>query len=291
MNDILNKTLFHLSGNAVTVATLCSVALVIVATFLISWVLRRALVSWFGRRGVTDDGTVDAVGRLLHYAIMFIGVGVSAETIGLSLGALFTAGAVFAVGLGFAMQNIAQNFVSGVILLAERAVKSGDVLEVEGTIVRVVRLGIRSTIVQTRDGQNMILPNSQLVQSTVTNYTLGERPYRVRVSVGVSYASKLEMVESVLNTAATKQASVWQMTDREHQVVLVDFGDSSVVYEIAVWHEDPWDARTAASELRNRIWDALKQNGIVIAFPQLDVHFTPALEDKVLTLVEGEREH
>jgi len=223
------------------------------------------------RGGLSKPGTVGTTQRLLHYVVMIIGLAVALQTIGISLATVFAAGAVVAVAVGFALQNILQNFASGVILLGERSITEGDVLEVEGTVVRIVTLGARATVARTREDEELIIPNSILVQSTVKNLTLTDGVYRVRCRVGVSYGSDMGVVEEALTAAA---ASVERRhADREPVVMLLDFGDSSVVWEVSIWAVDPWAAPASKSDLNKAIWWALKDAGVTIAFPQLDVHF------------------
>ena len=148
--------------------------------------------------GTVAAGTVGVASRLVHYLIVVTGVGVALNTMGINLTALFAAGALFAVAIGFAMQNLTANFVSGVILLAERAIKPGDVIEFEGQMVRVRDMGIRATVARTLNDEDLLIPNSQIVQSTVSNYTFRDTLYRLRVMVGVSYASDLEVVRKTL---------------------------------------------------------------------------------------------
>ena len=187
---------------------------------------------------------------------------------------VFAAGAVVAVGVGFALQNILQNFVSGVILLAERSITEKDVLEVGGEVIRVERIGARSTVARTRDEDQLIIPNSNLVQSTVTNYTLTDDSYRIRAKVGVSYDSDMKKVEEALIRAGSELDG--RQKKRKPVVLLLDFGDSSVVWEVSIWTDNPWQARTMLSNLNKSIWWALKEDGITIAYPQLDVHLAPA---------------
>jgi small-conductance mechanosensitive channel len=287
IRELLALELFPLSGTPVTVATVLTVVFILVATLWGSRLLRRALEVWFRRRGVTSAGTVNAVARLLHYVVVFLGFGAALETLGVNLGALFAAGAVFAVGIGFAMQTIAQNFVSGVILLAERAIKPGDILHLDDQIVRVDKLGIRSTIVETRDGYDLIVPNSTIVQSTVTNFTLTNSQYRIRVPVGVTYGSDMNRVRETLEEVAAEFGKKIPIAGRKPQVVLVDFGNSSVDFDIAVWIDDPWQERIYVSDLRFAIWNAFKSQGIVIAFPQLDVHFDRPVHEGFARLAEA----
>ena len=136
--------------------------------------------------------------KLLSQIVVAIGLGIGLQTIGINLSALFAAGAIFAIGLGFAMQNIMQNFVSGVILLTERSITPGDVLKVEQQFVQVQKMGVRATIARTLDDEEIIIPNSAIVQSTVTNYTLRDSMYRLRCTVGVVYSSDMRLVREVL---------------------------------------------------------------------------------------------
>jgi small-conductance mechanosensitive channel len=177
------------------------------------------------------------------------------------------------------MQNIAQNFVSGVILLLERSIKPGDVLKVEDRFVKVMRMGIRATIARTLDEEEIIVPNSAIVQSTVTNYTLRDSLYRLRCQVGVIYGSDMGLVRRTLEGVA--QHVEWRNNTMEPVILLTDFGSSSVDFEISVWIDDPWNVRRARSKLNEAIWWALKDAGVIIAFPQLDVHLDPPVAESL----------
>ncbi len=266
----LDAPLFTIGGFPVTVARVSVAALITVMTFAVSWVLQRTVVRVLGLRGVTREGTVGVARRLTHYLVLAAGLGAAFEALGINLSTLFAAGAIFAIGLGFAVQNIAQNFVSGVILLVERSIKPGDVLEVEGRFVRVREMGIRATIGQTLDDEEIIIPNAVIVQSTVKNYTLRDPIYRLRASVGVVYSSDMALVRRTLEAVA--QSMEWRSRDRDPVVLMTEFGDSAVIFETSLWIDDPWRMRRSKSELNEGIWWAFKERGVVIAFPQLDVH-------------------
>ena len=281
MHAVLDVHLLELSGTTITVGTALSAVVVVLITLRISKWSRAGLVRVMEHRGVANERSTGTLSTLLHYVILFSGFGVALDTIGIDLAALFAAGAIFAIGLGFAMQNIAQNFVSGVILLVEQAIKPGDVIETEDTVCKVVRLGIRATIVQTRDGEDLIVPNSTLAQASVKNFTLERSAYRLRAGVGVHYASDMILVRRVLEEVVAG----FRPDDQQQppQVLLLEFGDSSVVWEAAVWVSDPWRARLLRSQLNEEIWRALAAEGIVIAFPQLDLNLAP----EVLGLLRG----
>lgn len=259
----------------VTVSTALVALGVVVVAFVFSKILQRAIVKTFKLRGMETSGTSAIVRRLLHYAIMAVALGVALDTMGLDISALFAAGAVFAVGIGFAMQNITQNFVSGVILLLERSIKPDDILRVEDRIVRVQKMGIRATLVRSLDDEEIIVPNSTLVQGTVTNYTHSDSMYRLRVVVGVTYDSDMRAVRTTLENTAKAASS--RVTEYDPVVLLSEFGSSSVDWEVSIWMNDPWRMRRVKSELLEEIWWTLRDRGIVIAFPQLDVHFDPPI--------------
>jgi small-conductance mechanosensitive channel len=274
--ELLDRTFFTIGRTRVTPSLLAALVLAAAVTLLASWLLRRTLDRGLRRLGVRE-GTVAVTCRLAHYAVLAVGLGAALDTLGISLATLFAAGAIFAIGVGFAMQNIAQNFVSGVILLVERSIKPGDVLEVEGRFVRVHEMGIRATIARTLDEEEIIIPNFTIVQSTVKNYTLRSSVYRLRATVGVSYSSDMAVVRRTLQRVASQMP--WRIPDKDPLVLMTEFGDSAVLFEVSVWIDDPWQMRRAKSDLNEAIWWAFKEEGVVIAFPQLDVHLAPGLLD------------
>ena len=277
-----NAPLFNLGDTTVTLAGLATLALVVVASYAASTILQRAVKRTAERQGLKDTGRVATMQRLLHYAILAIGLTVGLETVGISLSALLAAGAVFAVGIGLALQSVAQSFVSGLILLAERAIKPGDVLEVEGKLTRVVELGIRSTILQTLNDEHLVVPNSSLVEGSVRNLSYTRDPYRMTTIVGVAYASDLDLTLAALQQVADELSR--QHAKREGLALLVAFGASSVDFEVSVWTRDPWSSRRLRSETHLAIWRALKEAGVTIAFPQVDVHLDPPIEEALLRL-------
>jgi small-conductance mechanosensitive channel len=272
--QVLDRTFLTIGGTRVTLGGLLLLVLIAAAALTASWILQRLIARAARLAGVTREGPVAVVQRLTHYVVLALGLAVGLDTLGINLGALFAAGAIFAIGLGFAMQNIAQNFVSGVILLLERTIKPGDVLEVEGRFVRVREMGIRATIARTLDDEEIIIPNATIVQSTVKNYTLKDSIYRLRATVGVVYGSDMALVKETLTRVAL--AMPWRNQTNDPLVLMVEFGDSAVVFEVSIWIDDPWVLRRARSDLNEAIWWAFKEKGIVIAFPQLDVHLDPA---------------
>jgi len=286
VRSVLDTVLFRIGDTPISISTIITAVLVILAAFWVSRAIRRLIDRGLTRRGA-KPGAIGTINGLIHYAVLFTGFGVALGTTGIDLTALFAAGAIFAVGIGFAMQSIAQNFVAGVILLAERSIKPGDVLEVEGKVVKLLEMGVRASIARTRDGEDLIVPNSTLIQTTVKNYTLRNSAFRIRVPVGVVYRSDMALVKRTLTDVAHAMTAKLPMSDRDPQIILTSFGDNAVQWEVAVWIDDPWAWRLAASELSQAIWFAFQKLDIVIAFPQLDVHFDPPIQDSIGRLATG----
>lgn len=275
LGRLLDFRLFNIGTTPVTVATAIAFAGVLLVAYVLSRLLQKTVERILRLQSV-EIGSIRVARRLAHYAVMALGLAVGMQTVGINLSALFAAGAVFAVGLGFGMQNIAENFVSGVILLIEHTIKPGDVLEVQGEVVRVRQMGIRATIVRTRNEEELIVPNSKLVQSAVKNYTLGDPLYRVRAQVGVSYSCNVPQVRQLLEQCGEK------FPDRvgsPHPVVQIKaFGNSTIDFEVSIWVDRPWDGPLIQSKLLEAMWLTLTEHHVTIAFPQLDVHFDPEIQ-------------
>jgi small-conductance mechanosensitive channel len=210
--------------------------------------------------------------RLLFYSL----VGVLAIT---ALGLLhipltafaFISGAV-AIGVGFGAQNIINNFISGWILMSERPVRIDDFVEIEGTSGTVETIGNRSTRIRRTDGVHMLVPNSRILENTVVNWTLIDNQVRTTVRVGVSYGSPARDVAQLIRQAVDEQSSV----NREPEPVVVfdDFGDSALIFDAYFWCDVEGERalREIRSDIRFRITELFDENGIVIAFPQRDIH-------------------
>jgi small-conductance mechanosensitive channel len=275
--ELISRPLFKLSGTEVTLFSLVIFFFVISFSVALSFILQRALKRTLAHRFERQEGTLAAILRLIHYSIVIIGFGIGLQTIGINISALFAAGAVFAIAIGFAMQNIVQNFVSGIILLIERTIKPGDILEIEGTVVKVMDMGIRTTVVRTWREEDLIMPNSIFAQSTVKNYTLNDDEFRLGINVGVAYESDMRKVIEVLETTA--RDVTWRQPLPEPRVLLQDFGDSAVIFGVYVNVNDPWRQRVYMSDLRQAVWFAFKEAGITIAFHQVDIHFDPPVTE------------
>jgi potassium efflux system protein len=247
------------------------------AAFLLAfiYVLLRILVKGIDRRFKKHDQSNDAAirtyKRISRIVLWSVGIFGALHVVGVNLTTVFTTGGLFAVAVGFALKDIAGNYIGGLIIKANDSIKHGDVLEVDGLMVRVKSVGLRDTIVRNKDGLDILIPNILLVQGKIGNYTLRDSVCRVWTEVGVSYSSDLKKVREVLE----KVCNGFDGLSKQHApvVLLNSFGDSSVNYRAYVWVEDPWNIRVVRSNLNETVWWALKDADIEIAYPQLDVHF------------------
>jgi small-conductance mechanosensitive channel len=270
-----DTALFVIGGTAVTLASIVSFVVFLTLAFLLSALLQRGLHGVYSRRGI-EEGVQYALNRLLHYAIVALGLFLALDNLGISITALAGLGAILAVGIGFGLQNIAQNFVSGLILLLERPVKKGDFVVVGDTRGTIREIRARATVVTTLDNVDILVPNGQLITETVINQTFDNRNLRIRVNVGVAYGSDTELVRRTLERVAGENPMVAK--EPPASVQFVDFGDSSLDFVLLCWISEPALQVRVASDLRFAIDRAFREEGIEIPFPQRDLHLKSGWE-------------
>jgi small-conductance mechanosensitive channel len=268
IRSAFDRSLFVVGGSTVTVASVVSFLVLVAMAFVASAVLRRAMQRVYRQRGL-DEGVQYALNRLLHYAVIGVGTFFALENLGISVTALAGLGAILAVGIGFGLQNIAQNFVSGLILLLERPVKKGDFVEVGEVRGTVREIRARATVVTTLDNVDIVVPNGQFITESVTNQTLSDRRVRTRVEVGVAYGSDTNRVRRTLERVAAEDARVLALPPPA--VLFLDFGESSLDFVLLVWIPDPLLEPVVTSDLRFAIDAAFRQEAIEIPFPQRDL--------------------
>ena len=213
-----------------------------------------------------------AIAQVVSNAVLIIGVIVVLENTGIHLGALTVFAGAAGVGVGFGLQNIASNFISGLVILAERPITIGDRVEVAGITGQVREIRARSTVIMTNDNIAMIVPNSKFIDSPVTNWTYGDPTVRFRIPVGVAYGSDPEKVREALLAAAKENKNT--LDNPAPSVFLDKFGESSIHFELVVWsHEMSSRPRRYRSDLNFAIDKHLRAAGIEIPNPQRDLHF------------------
>jgi small-conductance mechanosensitive channel len=272
----LRTVLFHLSDAPVTPLSLLLFLATLIATVIIARLVRRGVRHFFERKGEEHEGIAYAIGRIVQYVIYAVGFVFALDNVGIDLAAFAAVGAVITVGVGFGMQNIASNFISGIILLIERPVQKGDFIAVGDTVGTVTAIEMRATKVVSPDGVAIIVPNSELISSYVLNQSSPTTRRRVTVSVGVAYGSDAAVVRDTLIDVAKKNENV--LADPEPKVFFKDFGDSALAFDLTVWIARPEIAPAITSDLRFAIDAAFRVRGIEIPFPQRDLHLRSGFE-------------
>lgn len=261
-------------------------AVALYVALALSWLLRSLLDQRFAARQEPERGVTDSVKILLHYSLAVLGVLVALSLLGLDLKAFAIVAGAFGVGIGFGLQNIVSNFVSGIILLFERPVRTGDVVVVAGETGEVRRIGLRSTVLQTLDRSEVIVPNSQLIAEKVTNWTLSSPMARLVLPVGVAYGSSIERVEAILLEIAGEHPEV--LAEPAPSAPVVALGESAVELELRVFLADFQSRPRVTSELARAVLRRFAVEGLSIPFPQRDVHLNDRRKkDEELRNVDG----
>lgn len=262
-------------GGSIFVSQIVLVLFVLLLGYIAGKVADRLITR---RLGATDVGpdAVSAIRRIVYYSILLVVLMTALSLLRIPLTAFaFISGAV-AIGVGFGAQNIINNFISGWILMLERPIRIGDFVEVDGAHGVIEKVGNRSTRIRRTDGVHILVPNSQLLEQKVVNWTLVDRDIRNTVRVGVAYGSPVRRVAELIRQAIDENESC--KTEPAPVVIFEDFGDNALIFDAYFWSEvfSEKELRLIRSELRFRIEELFNEAGIVIAFPQRDVHLDSA---------------
>ncbi len=242
---------------------------------LLSRLLRFVLQEEVFPRVRMKRGVPNALSTMLHYGLVLLGLWIGFSAVGLQFDRLAIVLGALGVGIGFGLQNVVNNFVSGLILLFERPVQVGDTVQMGAVHGDVRRIGARSSTIRTWDGSEIIVPNADLVSQQVINWTLSDRRRRIDLDFGVAYGTDPEVVQTILRDAASQHAAVLETPAPE--ALFTGFGDSALLFQLRAWVRDPEHWMTARSEINVVVNAALGEAGIEIPFPQRDVHFRTPL--------------
>ena len=271
LGHIFNTPIFHMGTLGVTLSLLLKVCIFLLFLLYISHQVRWFLENDLLPRTSLDLGQQDAFARMSAYLIFVVGLVIGLQTMGVNLSSLLVLGGAVGIGVGFGLQTIASNFVSGLILLVERPIKLGDRVEVGGTNGDVVRMAARSTWIRTNENVVIIVPNSEFVSNRITNWTANDRQVRFSIPVGVSYDSNPDQVRGLLLKLALEHPDV--LARPAPDVRFVEFGDSSLNFELRVWTVTKVQTpQVLTSDLLFSIFQAFREHNIEIPFPQRDLH-------------------
>lgn len=246
----------------------------ILGLFTLLYFLSNRIYKFFLNRFSTGQytPTIQPIATLLHYGILFIGTVVILQTAGVDMSSFTVLAGVVGIGLGFGLQSITNNFISGIVILFERPIKLGDRIEVKDVEGQVTHIGMRASTVLTNDNVTVIVPNSDFISSAVVNWSHTDEFIRLRVPISVSYKSDPHHVIKILEEVLENLSGL--LKDRKSDVILDGFSDGGMKFYVRVWTKD---FLRRPGYIRHRInlaiWDALKNNDIEIYFPQMDLRF------------------
>jgi small-conductance mechanosensitive channel len=258
----LNTNLAIRSFN-ITLGDILVALIAVCASFLVSKFVRFLLEEDVYHHLPLASGIPYAISTMLNYAILLLGFFVALSALGIDLTKITILIGAFSVGIGFGLQNIINNFVSGLILLFERPIKIGDVIEVGGNVGEVRRIGIRASVIRTVDGSEIIVPNGSFISGQVTNWTLSDRQRGVEVSVNVGASADSKRVAELLKATAATQPGV--APEPSPQVYVTNFSAGAVTYQLRAWTDRQEDWVQLRSDLSLAVKDALAREKIAIA--------------------------
>ena len=243
----------------------------LVAVFWFSSGTKRFLFNRLLAQSGLDRSLQYAIAQVVSNVVLVVGIFIVLENTGIHLAALAVFAGAVGVGVGFGLQNIASNFISGLVILVERPITIGDRVEVAGIAGQVEHIRARSTVIRTNDNIMMIVPNTKFIDSPVTNWTYGDRRVRFRIPVGVAYGSDVNKVRNALLAVARENPHT--LKEPAPTVSLDQFGDSSIDFKLIVWTSEMSDRPSRyRSDLNFAIADKFHEVGIEFPFPQLDLH-------------------
>ena len=271
LQDLLKRTLFEIGNYKLTVLQLLIAVGIFVGTKILLFFIRK-IVSRKLNEGINDKGNAYAIFQLIRYVIWIFAILFIFESVGITLTYLLAGSAALFVGLGLGLQDVFKDIASGIFMLIERNVKLDDVMEVDGNVGRVIRIGLRTSTLKTRDGISMILPNSKFVNETVINWSNESEATRFSVNVGVAYGSDEKLVRQVLLDCVKTHNDILHTDAHKPLVRFINFGDSSLDFQLLFWTRNIFPVENIKSDIRFAIVDALRQHHITIPFPQRDLH-------------------
>lgn len=262
--------------SSVTIGSILLLLILFASVIIIERIVQKQLIRRFLSRTKLQPSLQFGLSRIIGYTLIAVGFYVAFQLVGVDLSSLAIIAASLGVGIGFGLQNIINNLVSGIIILAERPISIGDRIEVAGVAGRVTKIQLRSTTVVTNDNITMIVPNADFISNTVTNWSHGDPKVRIRVPVGVAYGSDLKLLQRLLLEAAAEHPKA--LRDPSPVVLFTEFGDSSLNFELGVWTQEMTATPIHFTSEMNFIIDQkLRENDIEIPFPQRDLHVRSGL--------------
>ncbi|MBD1260820.1 mechanosensitive ion channel [Maribacter polysiphoniae] len=268
IKNFLEIELIHIGEFNLRVYTLVTILMIFLMTKLILSLIKKTLYS--GRYGKLDKGSSYALFQIVKYVLWVIAIGFVLETLGIKLTVLIAGSAALLVGIGLGLQQTFNDILSGIILLSEKSIKIEDVLEIDGDIVKIQSIGLRTSKALNTDDVSIIIPNSLITTNKVINWSHQTMKARFRIDVGVAYGSDIDLVIKVLEESAFEHPDVYDRESTEAR--LVNFGNSSLDFQVLFFSQSIFRIGKVKSDIRRSISRKFADHHIDIPFPQVDLH-------------------
>ncbi|TFV92405.1 mechanosensitive ion channel family protein [Algoriphagus kandeliae] len=276
--ELMNFSLFNLGESKLTIGLLLTLAISFLVLFVGSEWIRRLLVNRILKKYHITEGTRLSIGTMVKYILILAGIFSILQTNGIDLSAFGVLAGAIGVGIGFGLQNITNNFISGLIILFEQPIKVGDRIEVGNVNGDVIKISARSTMVVTNDNITIIVPNSQFIDNQVINWSHSDRMVRFNFPVGVAYREDPEKIRNILLEVAKANKGV--LDKPETDVLFEEYGDNSINFNLRVWTSEYVNRpKVLKSQLYFEIFKRFREEGIEIPFPQRDLHLRSGFEN------------
>ena len=267
MKEILDYQIFSIGQYALHVHNLLAVALLVISAKIILMVLSRAIT----KNKKIDQGAKYSIRQLVGYTLTIISLLLGITLLGFDLSVLFVGSAALLVGIGFGLQHLFNDFISGIIILFDGTIKVHDVIEVDGIVCRVREIKLRTTAVMTREDKLIILPNSLITQGKVVNWTYSQETSRFEIHVNLGYTEDIPSVMRLFKEVVLEHAAVSKSP--EPSIRITRFGESSIEITIMFWCSEVFRVENIKSELRVSVYKAMTANKIPFPYPRSIVHY------------------
>ncbi len=276
IDKILEFELISVGEYTLRIISLLGVLLIALITRVILLLIKKSLFRKSKIKGF-DEGNSYALYQIIKYVLWVVSFGFMLETIGVKVTLLIAGSAALLVGIGLGLQQTFNDVLSGIILLSERTIKIGDILEIDGEIVKMQEIGLRTSKGLTTDDISIIIPNSLITTNKVINWSHQTKKTRFRIDVGVAYGSDVELVIKILEESAFEHPDNTKKELTEAR--LVNFGNSSLDFQILFYSKNIFSSNRVKSDIRRIINRKFIENNITIPFPQIDVHLKANTEE------------
>ena len=268
-NNFLEFELLTIGKYSLKVSTLILVLLIIIITKIILWFIKKSVFRKTKINQFNQDNSITLF-KIIKYVIWVIAFGIILESIGVKVSLLLAGSAALLVGVGLGLQQTFNDVISGIILLSEKTIRVSDILEIDGKIIQIQEIGLRTSKGLNTDDISIIMPNSLITTNKVINWSHQKKQNRFRIEVGVAYGTNVEFVIKILEESAKEHPDV---NDKKHiEARLVNFGNSSLDFQVLFYSSTIFGSDRMKSDIRRTITQKFIENNITIPFPQMDVH-------------------